>query len=141
MVSSFTSVPLVDSRSMIKGLHVKLNLRSLHMKLEELALTYLMTGSTFPNSSFSATWWNWIAVCCFEQERCSTGVMTRSRLSPEPVPVPAQPRTGPRHFITDEPHVTSCHMTHSHHVHPQMRMSASWHTQPLVVHAVFLPAL
>ena len=68
-------------------------------------------------------------------------VMTRSRLSPEPVPAPAQPQTDPRRFIADTPRVASRHVTHSRHAHPQTRASTSWHMQPPVVHAVFLPAL
>ena len=47
----------------------------------------------------------------------------------------------PRCFIVDAPHVTSRHVTHSHHSHLQMHASASWHTRPLVVREVFLPAL
>ena len=68
-------------------------------------------------------------------------VMTRSMLSPEPVPAPAQPQTDPRRFIADAPCVTSRHVTHSHHAHPQMCASASWYARPLVVRTVSLPAL
>ena len=83
--------------------------------------------------------------CCVisvtEAKDLGEPVMTRSRLGPEPVPVPAQPRTDPPHFIADAPRVASRHMTHSHHVHPQTRASASWYARPLVVHVVFLPAI
>ena len=68
-------------------------------------------------------------------------VMTCSMLSPEPVPVPAQPWTDPRCFITDIPCIVLRHVTCSRHVHPQTRTSTSWYAQPLVVHVVFLPAL
>ena len=67
--------------------------------------------------------------------------MTRSTLGPKPVPVSTQPWTDPQRFIADAPHVTLHHVTCSHHVHLQMRTSASWYAQPLVVRAVFLPAL
>ena len=67
--------------------------------------------------------------------------MTRSMLSPEPIPAPTQPQTGPRHFIVDMPCVALCHVTRTHHMHLQMRMSASWYGRPLVVHAVFSLAL
>ena len=53
-------------------------------------------------------------------------VMTRSTLSPEPIPAPAQPWTDPRCFIVDAPCVASCHMTCSHHMHLQRCVSTSW---------------
>ena len=67
--------------------------------------------------------------------------MTHSMLGPKPVPAPAQPWTNPQRFIVDVPCITSCHVTHSHHVHLQMHTSMSWYVRPLVVRAVFLPAL
>ena len=56
-------------------------------------------------------------------------------------PKPAQPQTDPRRFIMDAPRVVSCHVTHSHHVHPQTRVNASWYAWHLVVRAASLPAL
>ena len=69
---------------------------------------------------------------------CET-VMTHSTPGPDPVPVPARPRTDPQRFIADTLHVTSCHMTPSPPV-VRLRMtcaSASWNTWPLEVHAGF----
>ena len=91
--------------------------------LYELTEIQQVTGRSWCTISFLMQW---------------ASIMTCSRLGPEPVPAPTQPQTNPRHFIADAPRIASHHVTHSHHVHPQTRTSASWHMQPPVVHAVFL---